>query len=129
MHVVVGLTGCGKSPDLSAISSVCLSVEQKHPKVGGDFRLPIEPRLRETLKRMGLDVLEPGQFSDAIFTVTLTFDVFDVHFSSLSPVTLYSRSKATGEAKLEVEGFRTIRQLPVTWRRGCFRRRLSPSWQ
>jgi len=105
-----GLTGCGKPPDLAAIRSVRLVVEQNHPKVGGVFRLPIEPMLRKALTSMGLDVREPGQPSDAVFTVALTFDVFEVHFSSPIPKTLYSGSEAKGEAKLEVEGFRPIRE-------------------
>jgi hypothetical protein len=108
--MALGLTGCGKSPDLQAIRSVCLSVEQKHPKAGGNFRLPIEQRLRNVLEKMGLDVRELGQPSDAIFSVALTFDVFEARFSSPSPKTLYSGSKATGEARLEVKGFRTIRE-------------------
>jgi len=108
--IAAGSAGCSKSPDLAAVRSVCLVVEQKHPKVGGDFRLPIEERLRAVLNRMGLEVQEAGRPCDARLDVSLTFDVFGkVHFYS-PPRTLYSASKATGEARLEVKGFRTVRK-------------------
>lgn len=107
--IAAGTAGCSKPPDLAAVRSVCLVVEQKHPKVGGDFRLPIELRLRTILNRMGLEVYEAGCSCDARLTVSLTFDVFEVNFYK-PRLTLYNGSEATGEARLEVHGSRTVRK-------------------
>jgi hypothetical protein len=108
--IAAGSAGCSKPPDLAAVRSVCLVVEQKHPKVGGDFRLPIEERLRTILNRMGLEVHEAGRSCDARLTVSLTFDVFEVNFYNPRLITLYNGSQATGEARLEVHGSRTVRK-------------------
>jgi hypothetical protein len=109
--IAIALTGCAKAPEIGTIRSVCLVVEQRHPKVGGNWRLPIEQRLTRILNRMGVDVREAGQACDARFTVSLTFDIFGpLRFPTATPRVLYSGSKATGEARLEVEGFQTLRE-------------------
>lgn len=108
--IAIGLTGCVQQPpDLDAIGSVCLVVEQKHPQVDGDFSLPLEEVLHSTLDKMGLVVLEPGQPCDATFTVSLIFKVREAHFPTLN-LTCANGSEATGEARLDVDGFHSIQE-------------------
>jgi hypothetical protein len=107
--LVVWSTSCSEPPDPNTLRSVCLTVEQDHPRIAdGPFELPIEDTVKHVLEGMDLEVYEQKGPCDGQFTISLTFKPWDA--VTTSGEYCFYGSEVNGEASLKVDGFRRVIQ-------------------